>query len=63
MPELIENCFTRAASSFSQWLPRGAGIKTTNFRTGNEQGKSFSAPYARAHRGRHSTRFHVPVAS
>jgi hypothetical protein len=37
MPALIKNCFARAASLFWQWSPRGAGIKTTNSRTGNEQ--------------------------
>ena len=55
MPAPIKNCFARADSSFWQWSPRGDGIKTTNSRTENEQGKSFLAPYARAHRGRHST--------
>jgi hypothetical protein len=55
IPALIKNCFARAASSFWQWSPRGAGIETTNSRMGNEQGKSFLAPYAKAHRGRHST--------
>src|SRR5262249_29952977 len=34
---------------------RGAGISTTNSRMGNEQVKSFLAPYAQGHRGRHST--------
>src|SRR5436190_1946815 len=50
MPALIKNCFAGAAASFWQWSPRGAAIEATNSRTGNEQGKSFWAPYARGHR-------------
>ena len=40
---LIRNCCTSAGSSFSRWSQRGAGMRATNSRTGNEQRENSSA--------------------
>jgi Predicted choline kinase involved in LPS biosynthesis len=49
--ELLSEC----RILFLPWSPRGAGIRATNSRTGNEQLVNSSALYARVHRGRRST--------
>ena len=55
MRTLMKNCSASAAPLFLPWSPRGAGIRVTNSRTGNEQVVSCSGLYARVHRGRRST--------
>jgi hypothetical protein len=42
-------------SLFLPWSPRGAGIRATSSRTGNEQVVNSSPRYARVHHGRRST--------
>jgi hypothetical protein len=49
---LIRNCSASAGVSFLRWSQRGAGMHATSSRTGDEQAKNSSAPYARVHRGR-----------
>ncbi len=56
MRTLMKNCSVSAGSLFLPWSPRGAGIRATNSRTGNEQLVNSSALYARVRRGRRSTR-------
>jgi hypothetical protein len=52
---LIKNCSASAGSSYLRWSQRGAGIRATDSRTGNELRENSSTPYARVHRTRRST--------
>ena len=52
---LIRNCSASVVSLFLRWSQHGAGIETTNSRTGNEPRNNSSAPCVRVHRGRPST--------
>src|SRR5215472_11199068 len=55
MQTLMKNCSVSAESLFLPWSLRGAVIRATNSRMGNEQLGHSSAVYARVHPGRRST--------